>query len=448
MAETSDISWTDGTWNPWMGCDKVGGAESECANCYIGRVLKKQVRQPWGQIYRSTSTWNLPHQMQEKAVRDGRRYKLFTCSLSDWFHRGADAWRPEAWKIVRECPDVDFLVLTKRAHRIAANLPSDWGSGYPNVWLGVSVGRMNSAHRVDKLRRIPARIRFISAEPLLESLAGLDITNIDWLIAGGESGSGFRHMDPAWADELRKKCQTAGTAFFFKQASGFRSGMQEDLLGQIHHNWPITIVPVAQPELSSGSLAPPSNLSDEDLAVVVRDGCRQFKRLIPYVAELRNRFEDRPRGKANIMGCNTWTEFCEKVLDRTDRAVRKALAVAADEHDKATYKEFVRRNATTNVRRRRQARKETESRNKPARVKEKWEEEDWQAPPAQPCRGGLLWNLISEEVLQAAKEIIKEGRRALAVKHHPDKGRDGEYMTVVNQAERWLQDLIRKEIGQ
>jgi len=240
--ETSNISWTDGTWNPWMGCDKVGGPDSECANCYIGRVLGKQGLAPWGQVYRTKSdTWNLPYRMERKAVKEARRYKLFTCSLSDWFHRGADSWRPEAWTIVRDCPHVDFLILTKRAHRIIPSLPNDWRDGYPNVWLGVSVGRMNSVHRVDKLRAVPARIRFISAEPLLESLAGLNLTNIDWLIAGGESGDNFRDMDRAWAAELREKCEAAGVAFFFKQASGFKSGMHEDLLGQIHHNWPVTI---------------------------------------------------------------------------------------------------------------------------------------------------------------------------------------------------------------
>ena len=127
--EKSKISWTDGTWNPWCGCDKVS---AKCDHCYIDRVLKD----PWGRVYLAKTTWSLPHRMQRKASREGRQYKLFTCSLSDFFHPGADVWRPEAWRIIRECPDVDFLVLTKRAERMARHLPPNWGDGWPNVWLG------------------------------------------------------------------------------------------------------------------------------------------------------------------------------------------------------------------------------------------------------------------------------------------------------------------------
>ena len=189
--ETSNISWTDGTWNPWYGCDKVGGPESECANCYIDRFLRRQGRKPWGQLYKS-KTWNDPLRIQRQAkeliAQYGRPYRFFTCSLFDFFHRKADEWRPNAWNVISQCPDVDFLVLTKRAHRIAECLPPDWGSGWPNVWLGVSVGRMSAAHRIDKLRQIPACIRFISAEPLLESLAELNLDGIHWLIAGGGIG--------------------------------------------------------------------------------------------------------------------------------------------------------------------------------------------------------------------------------------------------------------------
>ena len=242
--EVSNISWTDATWNPWMGCDKVGGPESECANCYIGRVLGKQGREPWGEVYRaSESTWNLPYRIQKKSVAQNKRNRIFTCSLSDWFHRGADEMRSEAWHVIRECPDVDFLILTKRAHRIKECLPSDWGDGWPNVWLGVSVGRKNSIHRIDKLRNIPAQIRFISAEPLLESLGEIDLSGIHWLIAGGESGDNFRRMKKIWAQELREKCEAANIPFFFKQGSAFQPGRHEDLLGQVYKSWPIQIAP-------------------------------------------------------------------------------------------------------------------------------------------------------------------------------------------------------------
>jgi protein gp37 len=233
--EESKISWTDGTWNPWLGCDKVS---AECDNCYIGRVLDKAGKSAWGEVYAAKTTWSLPQRMQRRAEKEQRRYKLFTCSLSDFFHSGADEWRPAAWDVIRKCPSVDFLVLTKRAERVARNLPADWGAGWPNVWLGVSVGIMKSAWRVDYLRKIPAAVHFISAEPLLESLNDLNIDGIEWLIAGGESGDSFRDMDKLWAEELRDKCALSGTTFFFKQGSGYKSGTDEDLLGKIYHEWP------------------------------------------------------------------------------------------------------------------------------------------------------------------------------------------------------------------
>jgi protein gp37 len=239
--ELSNISWTDGTWNPWQGCDKVG---PECENCYIGRILRQHGLAPWGEVYRSKTTWGDPAKAQKQAAafykEHGRRYRLFTCSLSDFFHRKADQWRAEAWKVIRDCPDIDFLILTKRAHRIAACLPEDWGTGYQNAWLGVSIGMMQTAHRADRLRKIPAVIRFISAEPLLESLADLNLQDIHWLIAGGESGEGYRPMKLSWAEELRKKCAASNTAFFFKQISAPRAGAGESALGKIYYDWPAT----------------------------------------------------------------------------------------------------------------------------------------------------------------------------------------------------------------
>src|SRR5713226_1212796 len=127
--DLSGISWTDGTWNPWQGCDRVG---PECDNCYIGRFLQRRKLQPWGKVYRSITTWDAPTKIQNQArdfmKKHGRRYRMFTCSLSDFFHRKADQWRADAWKVIRDCPDVDFLILTKRAHRIVQCLPKDWGN--------------------------------------------------------------------------------------------------------------------------------------------------------------------------------------------------------------------------------------------------------------------------------------------------------------------------------
>lgn len=191
---------------------------------------------------------------------------VFTCSWSDWFHPAADEWREAAWEIIRERNDLTFQVLTKRPERIADHLPADWGAGYPNVWLGVSVENRRFVDRADLLRAVPAAVRFISAEPLIGALiprwdgiretfvwpdgrtsidagSGLYLSGIDWLIAGGESGPGHRHMDPQWVRALRDACALAGTAFFFKQWGGAKAGGIAQLDGRIHHDYPRTGAP-------------------------------------------------------------------------------------------------------------------------------------------------------------------------------------------------------------
>jgi protein gp37 len=189
--------------------------------------LRRYGRDP-GHV-RRTKTWGDPDRWNEEARRAGRVDTVFTCSLSDFFHEGADAWRPEAWEVIRRCPHLIFQVLTKRPLRIADHLPPDWGEGYPNVWLGVSVESNDYVWRADVLRQIPARVRWVSAEPLLGPLPDLDLTGFHWIVVGGESGPEHRDMDHAWARQLRDNAHRQGVAFFFKQSAGARPG-QGDLL--------------------------------------------------------------------------------------------------------------------------------------------------------------------------------------------------------------------------
>ncbi len=165
--ENSKIEWTDHTWNPWMGCNKVSDA---CTHCYIGPVLKRagKVKEPFQGPVRCVTTWRKPCIWNTKAKQLNKRFKIFTCSLSDFFHEGADQWRTEAWNIIRECTSLDWQVLTKRSHRIAECLPDDWDEGWSHVWLGVTVENQGQIERLDDLLEVPAAIRFISAEPLLE----------------------------------------------------------------------------------------------------------------------------------------------------------------------------------------------------------------------------------------------------------------------------------------
>jgi protein gp37 len=132
-----------------------------------------------------------------------------------------------------------YQILTKRPKLIPDRLPPDWDTGYDNVALGVSIESANYNHRADDLRNVPACWRFISAEPLLDSIKGLDLKDIHWLIAGGESGPGFRNMDLDWAREARDMCLENKVAFFYKQASAFLPGQDNVLDGRTWEEWPI-----------------------------------------------------------------------------------------------------------------------------------------------------------------------------------------------------------------
>ncbi len=211
MAELTGIEWTDATWNPWMGCDRVSPG---CAHCYMFTEQERYKQDP-SVVRRSKTKFADPLRWKEPR-------RVFTCSWSDWFHEGADAWRDEAWDIIRRSPHLTFQILTKRAERIEDHLPPDWGAGYPNVWLGVSVENQRWVSRALALTRIPAVVRFLSCEPLLGPLDLLDdLEHLDWVIVGGESGPNARVMHEIWARDIQTQCQLTGTAFFLKQLGGF-----------------------------------------------------------------------------------------------------------------------------------------------------------------------------------------------------------------------------------
>lgn len=225
MGTTTPISWTDSTFNPWIGCSKVS---SGCDNCYAERLDHRFRAHDghWGarQPRRVTSddNWRVPLRWNDKAMRDGKRVRVFCASMADVFDRHAPIdQRERLWELIRCTKHLDWLLLTKRPQNIERFLPSDWGDGYANVWLGVSVeNSTQGVPRIDVLRNIPAAKRFISAEPLLEDLGSLDLRGIDWLIVGGESGLGCRPMRKKWVINLLRQCRQYGVAFFFKQRGG------------------------------------------------------------------------------------------------------------------------------------------------------------------------------------------------------------------------------------
>ncbi|HQF13997.1 MAG TPA: DUF5131 family protein [Thermogutta sp.] len=241
MGANTTISWTKRTWNPWRGCTKISPG---CKNCYMFAAQLRYGNEPHTVV--RTRTWNDPLRWQRQAAYQGKWEFVFTCSWSDWFHEAADEWRGEAWQIIRRCPNLIFQILTKRPERIADHLPDDWGEGYANVWLGTSIELNEYVWRADVLRKIPAVVRFISAEPLLGPLTDLDLEGIHWLIVGGESGARYRPMKLAWVRELRDRALAQEVAFFFKQSAGRRPETGTLLDGRHWRQYPrrVSSVPV------------------------------------------------------------------------------------------------------------------------------------------------------------------------------------------------------------
>ena len=251
MGEQTGIEWTDHTHNIAWGCAKVSPG---CANCYADTLSHRYGYDVWGEGKpRRTfgaKHWNEPLRWDRAAEAAGERRRVFTSSMADVFedHPTIDLQRQRLWDLIKATPNLDWQVLTKRAERIAANLPPDWGDGYPNVWLGVSVESQRFDWRAVMLCQVPAVVRFISAEPLLgpldltacnpvldpakrrriahrvNVLAGMppDATSarVHWVIPGGESGPGCRPMDPRWAASLVEQCKRHDVAVFVKQLGG------------------------------------------------------------------------------------------------------------------------------------------------------------------------------------------------------------------------------------
>lgn len=239
MAEKTEIAWTDATFNPWWGCQKVSPG---CDNCYAERDAKRfyPERVLWGpdseRRTMSDKYWRAPLLWNEKAQSAGKRLRVFTASMADVFDKDAPGdGRARLFSLIRATPNLDWLVLTKRAGNILRMLPHDWndesdGNGYPNVWLGISVVNQAEADRdIEKLLDVPAHIHFLSIEPMLGPVnimpwlpnAHDEATErfLDWVIVGGESGHQSRPMDAEWALSLRQQCRHTGTAYFFKQGS-------------------------------------------------------------------------------------------------------------------------------------------------------------------------------------------------------------------------------------
>ena len=223
MAKTS-IEWTDFTWNPVTGCDRISAGCDHCYALTMARRLKAMgVAQYQNDGDPRTSGPGFGVAMHHEALDMPRKWSgrrmVFVNSMSDLFHAKVEtAFVREVIETIRATPQHIYQVLTKRARRARRLSDSiDWPE---NLWLGVSVENMDVAHRVDELRQVPAAVRFLSCEPLLGNLSGLVLTDIDWVIAGGESGARARPMRIDWARAIRDKCVENSVPFFFKQWGG------------------------------------------------------------------------------------------------------------------------------------------------------------------------------------------------------------------------------------
>jgi protein gp37 len=223
--KNSSIEWTHHTFNPWIGCTQVSPA---CDICYAMILMALRYhRVEWGagkpRVRTTADYWRQPLRWNRDAEQAGVRERVFCASLADVFDGEMpeilDGWRADLWELIALTPHLDWLLLTKRPGNVLRMVP--WGDRWPkNVWIGTSVENKEWAERrLPVISRIPAVVRFVSAEPLLGDFSLHDYP-VDWVIAGGESGNGFRELNPAHARSLRDQCQALGKRFFFKQWGG------------------------------------------------------------------------------------------------------------------------------------------------------------------------------------------------------------------------------------
>jgi protein gp37 len=217
MAQSSSIEWTEATWNPVTGCHQVSPG---CAHCYA-KTFAERWRGIPGHAYEQGFDLRLWPERLDVPLGWRKPRTIFVNSMSDLFHEEIPVpFLEEVFATMRAAHWHTFQILTKRHERLVALCDGlDWP---PNVWMGVSIENRRFVHRAHALRAVPAAVRFISAEPLLGPLDGLDLTGIDWLIAGGESGPGHRRIDGDWVRDLRDRCAREDVAFFFKQWGGHR----------------------------------------------------------------------------------------------------------------------------------------------------------------------------------------------------------------------------------
>lgn len=216
MARKSQIEWTQSTWNPVTGCNKISPG---CKHCYAER-LSKRLKAMGQANYRNGFKLTLQPHMLELPLRWKRPQTIFVNSMSDLFHKDVPLeYIQQVFDVMKRAHWHRFQVLTKRADRLAElSAELEWPD---NIWMGVSIESQKYISRIDALRRTNAKVKFLSLEPLLGPLKDLDLTEIHWAIGGGESGYGARPIKENWVLDIRRQCEDFNVPFFFKQWGGF-----------------------------------------------------------------------------------------------------------------------------------------------------------------------------------------------------------------------------------
>lgn len=209
---TTKIEWTDKTWNPITGCTKISQG---CAHCYA-EVMSRRLKAMGLEKYKNDFRVTLHYDNLEEPLQWSKPHNIFVCSMSDMFHNDVPfEFIDKIMDTIKKCPQHRFQLLTKRAERMSEyfvdrDIPK-------NVWLGVTVEVNNSKKRIDYLRNLDATVKFLSCEPLLEDLGDIDLTGINWVIVGGESGVSARQMKPEWVLNIKAQSEKQNAVFFFKQ---------------------------------------------------------------------------------------------------------------------------------------------------------------------------------------------------------------------------------------
>ncbi|NME80097.1 phage Gp37/Gp68 family protein [Rhodococcus sp. 105337] len=243
MADNSAIEWTEATWNPVTGCDRVSAG---CDHCYA-LTLAKRLKAMGADKYQNdgnpiTSGPGFGVTVHPQSLDQPYRWRnprvVFVNSMSDLFHAQVPiGFIRDVFDVMIDTPQHTYQVLTKRSLRLARIADKlDWPN---NVWMGVSVEDNSVLNRVDHLREVPATVRFLSCEPLLGPLDGINLNGIGWVIAGGESGPNYRPMELSWARGIRDICTSADVPFFFKQWGGRTpKALGRQLDGQLWNEMP------------------------------------------------------------------------------------------------------------------------------------------------------------------------------------------------------------------